>query len=254
MQQAFDDARRALAAGQALQAERGFRALAQTNPELGGPHANLGLIHRQSGKLSEAVPELEAAVRASPQQPAYLNQLGIAYRQQGRFDKAREAYEEAIALAPGYAAPQLNLAILYDLYLGDGKRALEQYERYLALTPGGDATVTKWVVDLTQPQAAGAGVEPQGQGMKSRTATPRLALAVFAAALCAAPACAQDRADIDRTQIIGNRELPKVLYIVPWKKPLPGDAVGAARSSACSTKRWRRSTATCFAARCATTR
>jgi hypothetical protein len=37
---------------------------------------------------------------------------------------------------------------------------------------------------------------------------------------------AQDRADIDRTQIIGNRELPKVLYIVPWKKPLPGALAG----------------------------
>ena len=37
---------------------------------------------------------------------------------------------------------------------------------------------------------------------------------------------AQDRADIDRSQIIGNRELPKVLYIVPWKKPLPGDLSG----------------------------
>jgi hypothetical protein len=37
------------------------------------------------------------------------------------------------------------------------------------------------------------------------------------------PAFAQDRADIDRTQIIGNRELPKVLYIVPWKKPIAGD-------------------------------
>ena len=37
---------------------------------------------------------------------------------------------------------------------------------------------------------------------------------------------AQDRADIDRTQIIGNRELPKVLYIVPWKKPLPGELSG----------------------------
>lgn len=37
---------------------------------------------------------------------------------------------------------------------------------------------------------------------------------------------AQDRADIDRTQIIGNRELPKVLYIVPWKKPLPGTLDG----------------------------
>ena len=45
------------------------------------------------------------------------------------------------------------------------------------------------------------------------------------AASCAA-AAAQDRADIDRTQVIGNRELPKVLYIVPWKKPLPGDLAG----------------------------
>lgn len=44
---------------------------------------------------------------------------------------------------------------------------------------------------------------------------------------CAAvSALAQDRADIDRAQIIGNRELPKVLYIVPWKKPLPGELSG----------------------------
>ena len=34
---------------------------------------------------------------------------------------------------------------------------------------------------------------------------------------------AQDRAEIDKTRITGNRELPKVLYIVPWKKPEPGE-------------------------------
>ena len=50
-----------------------------------------------------------------------------------------------------------------------------------------------------------------------------LALLLLAAA---AGAQAQDRAEIDRTQIIGNRELPKVLYIVPWKKPLPGTLSG----------------------------
>jgi len=51
--------------------------------------------------------------------------------------------------------------------------------------------------------------------------------ALLAMTVCAATAAqAQDRADIDRTQIIGNRELPKVLYIVPWKKPLPGDLAG----------------------------
>ena len=49
---------------------------------------------------------------------------------------------------------------------------------------------------------------------------------LLAALLAGTAAHAQDRADIDRTQIIGNRELPKVLYIVPWKKPLPGQLSG----------------------------
>jgi len=53
-----------------------------------------------------------------------------------------------------------------------------------------------------------------------------LAAVVALACAIAAPALAQDRADIERTQIIGNRELPKVLYIVPWKKPLQGDLSG----------------------------
>ena len=44
--------------------------------------------------------------------------------------------------------------------------------------------------------------------------------------LAVGSAWSQDKAEIDRTQIIGNRELPKVLYIVPWKKPLPGDLAG----------------------------
>jgi hypothetical protein len=44
--------------------------------------------------------------------------------------------------------------------------------------------------------------------------------------MSATPALAEDRVDMDRTQIIGSRELPKVLYIVPWKKPLPAEPTG----------------------------
>ena len=51
-------------------------------------------------------------------------------------------------------------------------------------------------------------------------------LCLLALVFIGTAAQAQDRADIDRTQIIGNRELPKVLYIVPWKKPLPGQLSG----------------------------
>ena len=54
----------------------------------------------------------------------------------------------------------------------------------------------------------------------------RSILFVAVSTIVGSGAVAQDKADIDRTQIIGNRELPKVLYIVPWKKPLPGDLSG----------------------------
>jgi Flp pilus assembly protein TadD len=156
VQQAYDDARRSLRAGRVDEAEKGFRALARSNPELGGPHANLGLILRQAGKLPEAVAELEQAVRVNPREPVYWNQLGVAYRHNGQFAKARDAYEQAIALDAGYAAAHLNLGILNDLYLGDARRALELYDRYLALSPAGDATVAKWVAEIRnrKPQQA----------------------------------------------------------------------------------------------------
>lgn len=35
-----------------------------------------------------------------------------------------------------------------------------------------------------------------------------------------------DRLELDTTDITGNRELPKVLYIVPWKRSDLGDLVG----------------------------
>ena len=47
--------------------------------------------------------------------------------------------------------------------------------------------------------------------------TPRLL--TLTGLLAATAALAQDRAELERTPIVGNRELPKVLYIVPWKNP-----------------------------------
>jgi hypothetical protein len=55
------------------------------------------------------------------------------------------------------------------------------------------------------------------------TRTARLAALAL---IAPAAALAQDRADLDATRILGNRELPQALYIVPWKRPLPGDLVG----------------------------
>ncbi len=61
------------------------------------------------------------------------------------------------------------------------------------------------------PAAASAG---------SKRESPREARATDTAAK------AHDRIQLDTTQITGNRELPKVLYIVPWKRSDLGDLVG----------------------------
>ncbi len=40
-----------------------------------------------------------------------------------------------------------------------------------------------------------------------------------------------DRIELDSSAITGNRELPKVLYIVPWKKADMGDLIGRPANS-----------------------
>jgi hypothetical protein len=65
------------------------------------------------------------------------------------------------------------------------------------------------------PKAARAGAAPTAE------AKP-------AAASSAAPKSGKaiDRIELDTTRISGNRELPKVMYVVPWRKADPGDFAG----------------------------
>lgn len=42
---------------------------------------------------------------------------------------------------------------------------------------------------------------------------------------------ARDRIELDTTQITGNRELPRVLYVVPWKRSDLGDLAGRPANS-----------------------
>lgn len=163
-QRTFDAARQALAAGRTAEAERGFAALTKSDPELAGPYANLGLIHRQAGKTAEAVAALEKAVQLSPQRAELHGQLGLAYRMHGDFAKARASYERAIALDAAYAPAVLNLGILYDLYLWDGERALELYDRYMQLTPAGDEQVQRWIADLRNRSAKKSAAQRKEQG------------------------------------------------------------------------------------------
>jgi len=62
------------------------------------------------------------------------------------------------------------------------------------------------------PAAAPAAVAPQSAGGKPRSG-------------------AKDRIELDTTQITGNSELPRVLYVVPWKHSDLGDLTGKPANS-----------------------
>ncbi|MFQ5486983.1 MAG: hypothetical protein ACE5ET_00875 [Gammaproteobacteria bacterium] len=54
---------------------------------------------------------------------------------------------------------------------------------------------------------------------------PLIGPLLLCSALLAGAALAGDAIEMEGTTIIGNRELPKVLYIVPWKQAEPGQMV-----------------------------
>lgn len=124
--------------------------------ELNARRASLGLYDTWVQKSFAALGKLrpvrygkaERTDASATTEAAKANLQAVALRQKGEFGPAREAYAKALALDPAYAPAVLNLGVLHDLYLGHPAEALTLYERYLALTPPGDAQVGKWVADL----------------------------------------------------------------------------------------------------------
>lgn len=103
---------------------------------------------------AERTDNVPDASSPSMKQAAEQNQLGISLRLSGKFEQARLAYENAIKLDANYAPALLNLGILHDMYLNDGKRAMDLYTRYLALKPAGNHEINeineinKWISEL----------------------------------------------------------------------------------------------------------
>ena len=81
-------------------------------------------------------------------------------------------------------------------------------------------------VNTSAPATAPATPPAQSQRAPATAPGNSPAAANKPASKPAARSGAKDRLDLDSTQITGNRELPKVLYIVPWRSAELGDLVG----------------------------
>ena len=153
--QQYADALKLMRGGRTGDAELELKQLAVAYPQFAGPDVNLGLIYLQGSRLSDAEAAFKAALDRNPASAMAGNELGIVERKMGKFTEAEAAYQRSIASAPDYAPAYLNLGVLYDLYLSEPQKALDQFEHYQQLA-GENKQVSGWVVELRKRVGAGA--------------------------------------------------------------------------------------------------
>src|ERR1700722_14233812 len=140
---------RYMRAGNATEAELGFKQVALQYPQFAAPLVDLGLLQRKQGQLEQAEESLKSAVGHESGNALAWTELGVTQRMRGKFKDAASSYEQAIAADPRYAPAWRNLGVVSDLYLDDPQRALKAFEQYKSIT-GEDKPVSSWIAELRQ--------------------------------------------------------------------------------------------------------
>jgi Flp pilus assembly protein TadD len=153
--QQYAQALQLMRSGRNTDAELEFKELAIGFPQLAGPQLNLGLLYLRDSRLPEAEAAFKAALELKPNNAVAGNELGIVERKLGKFAEAEAAYQRTIAAEPNYAPAHLNLGVLYDLYLAQPQKALNEFERYIEIA-GENKQVAGWVVELRKRVGAPA--------------------------------------------------------------------------------------------------
>ena len=120
-------------------AEATYLRLLQLDPN--DAHAQAGLIALRTGRLDPLATEsrVKSMLATDPGAHVLHFTLGNQLARQGRWAEAQQEYFKAFAAAPGNADFAYNLAVSLD-HLRQGPRALEYYQRALALAGAGGAS------------------------------------------------------------------------------------------------------------------
>jgi tetratricopeptide (TPR) repeat protein len=124
----------AMRRGDAVAAEKAFRASLAAVPGQAGVHNNLGVALHRQGRTREAIDQFERAVAIDAAFADPHVNLGNALEVTGDLVGARAQYEKAIAIAPREPGAWLNAASA-DVELGAHDAAAQCYRRALELRP-----------------------------------------------------------------------------------------------------------------------
>ena len=111
-----------------------YRTTLAGNADSWVAHGNLGSLLASEGRLPEAVPELEAALRLRPDYPQARVALGSALANTGHLAEAGAQFAEAVRLRPDFAEGHYNLALVLQA-AGRPQAAMDHLETALRIKP-----------------------------------------------------------------------------------------------------------------------
>ncbi len=156
-QKLFDKSRAALEQGNEDAAVEQLHLLVVSYPQLSGPSLNLALLYQQRGENENAQYWFKQSITRNSNNLLAYNQYAIFLREQGHFTQSEQIYLRALEVWEPYPDTHRNLGILYDLYRGDKKNALQHFYRYQELLETQDRVVAGWIADLERQLTTVAG-------------------------------------------------------------------------------------------------
>jgi len=117
------------------------------NPGFVEGWANLALAQLHAGDIQAAKQSVNNALQLD-QQAGLYNLAGLVAAEDGAYKTAEQHYARAIQINPNLANAHYNLALLNDIYYQNITKAIQYYERYLALINDADPDTEAWVQEL----------------------------------------------------------------------------------------------------------
>lgn len=117
------------------------------NPGFVEGWANLALAQLHAGDIQAAKQSVNNALQLD-QQAGLYNLAGLVAAEDGAYKTAEQHYARAIQINPNLANAHYNLALLNDIYYQNITKAIQHYERYLALINDADPDTEAWVQEL----------------------------------------------------------------------------------------------------------
>jgi Tfp pilus assembly protein PilF len=110
--------------------------------------ANLALVQLRLGNIVQAKHSATNAMQLELKSASLENLMGLIDVEDGAYKAAEQHYTQALRLDPNFANAHYNLALLNDIYYQNIAKAIQHYERYLALINSADPDTEAWIAEL----------------------------------------------------------------------------------------------------------